>query len=254
MNNSISVVTINYNNVKGLVETCNSIFSQTYKNFEFIVIDAFSNDGSILFLENIKNRIDKLVVEKDEGIYDAMNKGKELASGDWIIYMNSGDEFYNSKILESAVNYLTQTEAGVVYGDVNIKYDSEYSKIKECKNLNFKYGMPFCTQSVFISKKHLIYNSFNTDYKVFGDLDYFFDLHSKNIKMEYINITISNFDYNGISSKFSFAQEYEKFKVLKKYNKKYAYLYLPSILDRFLRYLFKMFLPKYIKRKIQLIK
>ena len=254
MKSLISVVTINYNNVKGLVKTCDSIFSQTYKNFELIVIDAFSNDGSIEFLENRENRIDKLVIEKDNGIYDAMNKGKELASGDWIIYMNSGDEFYNSRVLESTASYLRQTQAGVVYGNVNIKYDNKYSKIKKCKNLNFKDGMPFCTQSVFISKKHLIFNGFSTEYKVFGDLDYFFDLHSKDIKMEYINSIISNFDYNGISSKFNFVHEFEKFKVLKKYNKLYAYLYLPSILDRFGRHVLKKLLPTSLKRKIQLIK
>ena len=254
MKSLISIITINYNNLSGLIETCNSIFSQTFNNYEFIVIDANSNDGSVEFLESIYKKINKLRIEKDNGIYDAMNKGKELASSDWIIFMNSGDKFHNSEVLETVARILPSMEASIIFGDVKIKYDNKNSKVKKFKNITFKRGMPFCVQSTFINKKFLTYDKFNERYKVYGDLDYFFQMYNRGVKFEYMEIIVSDFDYNGISSKFNFIYEIEKFKVLRKYNKGHALLYIPIILDKWFRHTIKKILPKYLVRKIQLMK
>src|ERR1700761_7114863 len=92
----LSVITIVYNNVNDIERTMLSVLNQTYGHIEYIVIDGKSNDGTLEIIKRYENRIAKLISEKDEGIYDAMNKGIAAATGDYVIFMNSGDEFYDT--------------------------------------------------------------------------------------------------------------------------------------------------------------
>lgn len=96
----ISVITINYNNKEGLEKTIKSIISQTYSNIEYIVIDGGSTDGSKEIIQKYANQISFWVSEKDKGIYNAMNKGIAQAHGEYCNFMNSGDTFYDNKVLE----------------------------------------------------------------------------------------------------------------------------------------------------------
>lgn len=102
----ISVVTINYNNKEGLLKTIISVISQTYKEFEFVVIDGLSNDGSVDILNDYKQSISRCVIEKDSGIYDAMNKGVVNSTGDYLLFLNSGDELFERNTLEKVVPLL----------------------------------------------------------------------------------------------------------------------------------------------------
>jgi glycosyltransferase involved in cell wall biosynthesis len=92
----LTVVTIVYNNVRDIERTVLSVLNQTYPNIEYLIIDGSSTDGTLELLKKYEGRLAKLISEKDEGIYDAMNKGLALASGDYILFMNSGDEIYTS--------------------------------------------------------------------------------------------------------------------------------------------------------------
>jgi glycosyltransferase involved in cell wall biosynthesis len=92
----LTVVTIVYNNVRDIERTVLSVLNQTYSNIEYLVIDGASTDGTLELLKKYEGRLTKLISESDEGIYDAMNKGLALASGDYILFMNSGDEIYTS--------------------------------------------------------------------------------------------------------------------------------------------------------------
>src|SRR5437879_6907645 len=89
----LSVITVVYNDVKGIERTMLSVLNQTYPNVEYIIIDGFSTDGTLDVIKKYQGRI-KLISEKDEGIYDAMNKGLAIATGDYVLFMNSGDEKY----------------------------------------------------------------------------------------------------------------------------------------------------------------
>lgn len=100
----LSVITINLNNKYGLKKTIESVVNQTFKNFEFIVIDGGSTDGSCSLLEDYSNSIDYWISEPDTGMYNAMNKGVLAASGEYCNFMNSGDTFYDSNILEKVFN------------------------------------------------------------------------------------------------------------------------------------------------------
>lgn len=96
----ISVITVNYNNREGLRATLQSTLAQTYSDYEYIVIDGGSTDGSKTLLEDQATRVDHWVSEPDGGIYPAMNKGIAIASGEYLLFMNSGDTFYDAEVLE----------------------------------------------------------------------------------------------------------------------------------------------------------
>lgn len=117
--NVLSVITINYNNKPGLADTFASVFCQTFSNFEYIVIDGGSTDGSNELIERHAAKISRWVSEKDKGIYDAMNKGIAAASGEYLIFLNSGDCFNEANTLEQCMQYLSEFPAAdILYADV----------------------------------------------------------------------------------------------------------------------------------------
>ena len=103
----LSIITINFNNKAGLERTITSVFQQDFKDFEFIVIDGGSTDGGKELIESNKQHFSYLVSEADKGIYNAMNKGIAKAKGEYVFFLNSGDEFVNSKALQSIVQSLS---------------------------------------------------------------------------------------------------------------------------------------------------
>lgn len=105
-----SIITINYNNKEGLRKTIESVIAQTFHDYEFIVIDGGSTDGSAEVLKQFDSTIDYWVSEKDNGIYNAMNKGIARAEGDYLNFMNSGDCFYDSGVLDRVSRYQSQAD------------------------------------------------------------------------------------------------------------------------------------------------
>lgn len=112
-----SVITVCYNNREGLEKTIKSVICQTYKDYEFVVIDGGSKDGTKELLEQYDDQIDFWCSEPDKGIYNAMNKGVTQANGDYAIFMNSGDVFYQNNTLETIANL--NTDADIITGNVN---------------------------------------------------------------------------------------------------------------------------------------
>lgn len=106
----ISIITISYNNLEGLKRTVHSVLSQSYKDYEYIVVDGGSNDGSKEYLEANSAHITRWVSEPDKGIYNAMNKGIAMATGKYCIFMNSGDHFFSATTLEDAAPQLDGTD------------------------------------------------------------------------------------------------------------------------------------------------
>jgi glycosyltransferase involved in cell wall biosynthesis len=112
----LSIITINYNNADGLQKTIKSVISQTFKNFEYIIIDGHSSDKSIDVIKENENYFAYWCSEKDRGIYDAQNKGIQKAKGDYLLFLNSGDCLENEKVLEK-VFALTPKE-DLLYGEL----------------------------------------------------------------------------------------------------------------------------------------
>ena len=199
----ISIITVAYNNKNGLKETIKSVINQTYRNFEFVIIDGGSNDGSKELLESYSSQIDFWVSEPDKGIYNAMNKGIRKASGEYLIFMNSGDRFSANDILEKITPHFNNED--IVYG--NAYYELENRKKYEYKipskiTIGSLLKEPICHQSAFFRKELFEkYGLYDENNKIASDWTFMMDIFvHHNISQKYINEFISIFEKTGISS------------------------------------------------------
>lgn len=115
----LCIITINLNNLKGLQKTVNSVLQQSFKEFDYVVIDGGSNDGSADFIKEQKNHFSYSLSEPDNGIYQAMNKGIKKANAEYLLFLNSGDYLKDDSILEQVIPYLK--EESIVYGDLIVE-------------------------------------------------------------------------------------------------------------------------------------
>jgi glycosyltransferase involved in cell wall biosynthesis len=198
----LSIITINYNNLEGLKRTVDSVVNQTWQEFEYIVIDGGSTDGSKEYIESQSATIDYWVSEKDTGIYNAMNKGIKAATGDYLLFLNSGDELYNMKVLEE--NYKDIHTEDLVYFDLCQMFETSTNihifsnEISYKTFLNGTIGHP----TTFI-KKELFdkYGFYDENLKIVSDWKFFFMVVAKfNASSRKINKTLSKFYMDGISS------------------------------------------------------
>ena len=174
----ISIVTAVYNNINTIANSINSTLSQTYDNIELVVIDGGSNDGTLELLKSYGGKIDKFISEPDQGIYDALNKGIQNASGDIVGFMHSDDLFQDNDTLKRVAEAFKNNNVDSIYGDllyVNkddidqvVRYwkSGEYSK----KKLGWGWMPPHPT---FYMKRSRYdqFGGFTLDYKIAADYD-----------------------------------------------------------------------------------
>lgn len=133
----LSIITINYNNLEGLKRTVESVINQTWQEFEYIVIDGGSNDGSAEYIESQSNNINYWVSEPDKGVYNAMNKGIVKATGEYLLFLNSGDYLFDDTVLQENHQILIQKD--LIYFNLNF-IDKTYSWIgKYPERLSFSH-------------------------------------------------------------------------------------------------------------------
>ena len=237
----VSVVTVVYNCEKHLEETILSVINQTYDSVEYIIIDGGSTDGTLDIIKKYEDKIDYWVSEKDKGIYDAMNKGIKTANGSYLNFMNAGDFYYNNKVLEDIFIKLPLNYFGVLYGNTQVYYSKTFSRnIKHNSKLVFIKGLPFCHQSTFVRTSILKDNLFSLDFKIYSDLYLFGTLFEKNIVFKYIDIYISKYEYNGLSSVKSFKHFKELIVIQRKLHGKIFY---SNLLFIFFKAMLKRLLP-----------
>lgn len=196
----ISVITINFNNKEGLSRTLQSVFSQTCENFEYIVVDGGSTDGSKLIIEENSSKIDRWISEPDKGVYHAMNKGVRMAMGEYVLFMNSGDVFYSETVLERALPIL-KTKS-IYAGDI-YRVDSK-DFVASPKHMFFHHiiSNPLCHQAVFTRRDLLIERPYNEDNKIVSDWEWFFrELVFYDASYEKIDLCVAKYDESGISSR-----------------------------------------------------
>lgn len=196
----ISILIPTYNSDATLAIALGSIANQTYYDFEVLIIDGMSTDKTLEIAESYTTKMPSLRIfsEKDQGIYDAMNKGIELAEGDWLYFMGSDDELINNDILKEVSDQFRQYD--VIYGNVysdrfNGNYDGEFNYVKLIER-------NICHQSIFLKKevfKKVGY--FNLKYKSHADWDHNIRwFYSKEIKNKYVELIIANYADGGYSS------------------------------------------------------
>lgn len=192
----ITIITINRNNSKGLDKTIRSVIEQSYTNYEYIIIDGASTDESIEVIKKYAENINYWVSEPDKGIYDAMNKAIDRASGEWICFMNSGDSFYNQNALNDIFEKESDNISGfdVIYGNtVMITRPVIFLSIPVQLDL-MPIDKPFCHQSVFVRLNVQKAYKFNLDYKICADYDFFLSLYKNGFKFKYIDCIVACFD------------------------------------------------------------
>lgn len=174
--NRISIVTVVYNAVDSIEETIRSVIGQSYENVEYIIIDGNSSDGTKKIIDKYINHISFYLSEPDSGIYDAMNKGINLATGDWILFLNSGDVFYQYDVLEQVFRQLV-SDVDVIYGStvvINLwgKYIVEPDKLQV-----LLHKMAFCHQSAIVRLFIMRTYMFDINYKISADYNLFNKLY-----------------------------------------------------------------------------
>ncbi len=194
----LSIITINYNNRDGLKKTIESIIHQTFKDFEHIIIDGGSNDGSIKVIHQYEDHFAYWVTEKDKGIYNAMNKGTQAAQGEYCLFLNSGDILVNNEALQKA--FQQNPTADIVSSDLDF---SDHTTLHVPEEVTLEYfikgSLPH--PSTFIRKKVLEIYPYDERYKIMADRDFFLHaLVQYNVSYQRIKGTLSLFDQTGIST------------------------------------------------------
>lgn len=203
----LSIITINLNNKKGLEKTIQSILSQTYSNYEYIIIDGHSIDGSVDLIKDIEKNVNYWISEADDGIYQAMNKGIEQAKGEYFLFLNSGDELISDNILEEIFKETHLQD--IIYGDIAYQ-DKSGTKIitslPERLNLQYFYNASLWHQAAFI-KRGLFekYGGYNENNKLVSDWEFFLKrIIIDKCSYKKINQVVTYYDmYNGLSIKYS---------------------------------------------------
>ena len=214
-NNSpqVSIITINLNNGNELENTLLSVHNQTYKNFEYIIIDGGSSDNSLNVITTNSDKITLYISEPDNGIYDAMNKGIRMAKGSWLLFLNAGDLLCDNLVLENIFSRLVIKDYDILYGGVKLKCKDDYEIVMPSELCSFFYKMPFCHQSSFVKNDILKEKEFNQNYKIAADYDFFCQMYRERKKFKKINLCVSVFADGGVSS-INKKQMYDEFKTI----------------------------------------
>jgi glycosyltransferase involved in cell wall biosynthesis len=199
----LSIITINKNNVAGLRKTIQSVINQSYPNIEYIIIDGASTDKSVEVIKEFENHISWWVSEPDKGIYNAMNKGIEKATGDYCQFLNSGDCLFDSESTEKML--MKDSECSFIYGNL-IKISNKGKKIHnkqlDTKSLFTFYSGTLNHSSTYI-KRELFekYGYYDEKLKIVSDWKFFLvTIGLNNESVEYRNVDLVVFDMNGISN------------------------------------------------------
>jgi hypothetical protein len=233
----ITIITVVYNGEKYLEETIQSVINQTYPNVEYIIIDGGSTDRTIDIIKKYEDKIDYWVSEKDNGIYDAMNKGIDLAQGEWINFMNAGDKFYDNKVLEKIfVN--DNDKFDIIYGNHQVIYPKRTRIAKAGDVKNLWKGSQFSHQSVFIKSKLHKKKKYNIMNKIGADFEFFYNAFLNQYQFKYFDSIISSVSAGGISDIKRIDSIIEWWNVVEKTNKVNVY-YLLKVIKEMIKSIIK---------------
>lgn len=252
----LSIITINLNKREGLKKTMQSVFEQSFKDFEYIVIDGGSTDGSKELLQSYSSKITYWVSEKDKGIYHAMNKGAAKAIGNYLLFLNAADILTDKKVIEKVADEITKTNERYSFYTGNMQLIKNgfiaESPMPAEVSFNYFFKSSLCHPSTFIANKLFkTIGGYNEENKIVSDWEFFLTAFTQyNATYYKLNILTTLFDTNGISAnpldkkmneerqkvletKFPFFyQDYKRFNEIESEYKKYYYSRLHQLLVR----------------------
>lgn len=205
----LSIITVNYNNKEGLIKTIESVKNQTTSDYEWIIIDGGSTDGSKEIIESNSDRFAYWCCEKDNGVYDAMNKGIALAHGEFVNFMNSGDVFASNDVVEKFLTHDSQSD--IYYGDV-IYVETSGEKTIHYPDVISYDRFPKSTinhQSAFIRTSFAKAFPYELKYRLAADRNFWTQALLHGAKFEHLDFVVARYDCQGMSSMQSNAVDAE---------------------------------------------
>ena len=197
----ISVVTVCYNAVNDIEKTILSVINQTYPNIEYLIIDGGSTDGTMDVVNKYKDKIDVIVSEPDKGIYDAMNKGGRMASGNYVQFLNAGDYLYDSNVFTKLFSDGVADNVDVIYGDtIYVMEYGTFYKVPEPIQ-KFDVTFPIAHPSTFVKQKFFDTLKFDLKFKIAADFKFLKTVFDNGGLFTYKRVPVSVFDsISGVSS------------------------------------------------------
>jgi glycosyltransferase involved in cell wall biosynthesis len=224
MQPTISIITVCYNAEKYIEQSIQSVLQQTYPHIEYIIVDGGSKDNTLSILRSYQDRISRLVSEKDEGLYDAMNKGLQLASGEYVLFLNADDQLYAPDVLEKVFNACNN--ADVYYGEVAFMNEtgnitglrSQHTPHKVPERLSWKSlrnGMTVSHQAFIIRRSLAL--PYDLQYKVCADIDWMIRCLKNCTSSCNVHLIISKFRMGGSSKQRQQLAWKERYLILQKH-------------------------------------
>ena len=218
-----SVITVTYNAAAVLEDTIQSVITQTYHHVEYIIVDGGSTDGTLDIVAQYRDRIATVVSEPDKGLYDAMNKGMRLATGDYLCFLNAGDSFHEDDTLQSIAHSLTGSALpDVIYGQTEL-VDSEghfvrMRRLSAPEHLNwksFRQGMLVCHQAFFA--KRALAEPYDLRYRFSADFDWCIRVMKRAHTLHNTRLTLIDYLEEGMTTRNRRASLRERFRIMVKH-------------------------------------
>ncbi|PCJ25981.1 MAG: glycosyl transferase [Flavobacteriales bacterium] len=208
MSLKVSIITVCYNSSKTIEDTIQSVLSQTYTNIEYIIIDGLSTDNTLEIVTKYKDKITKIVSEKDNGLYDAINKGIKLATGDIIANLNSDDFYIDNNVIADVVEKIEKENTDSLYADLYYVDAIDTNKVvRHWKSGNYKHGLFYKgwmpPHPTFFVKKSVYekYGTFNLQLKSAADYEIMLRfIHKYKIKISYLPRVVVRMRIGGVSN------------------------------------------------------
>ena len=226
----LSIITINWNDEAGLRKTVESVLGQTArKELEYIVVDGASTDGSAQALEEYGGRIDRWVSEPDKGIYNAMNKGVRMSTGEYLLFMNSGDTLYDENVVKTLLPELESGE-DIVTGKMLYSGKNRYSQADDPISLLYLYQSSLPHDATFIRRRLLEETPYDESLRIASDWKFFVQvIVQQGCSYKIVDHVVSEFDTHGISATNRDLCKQEREKAIKE-------LFPPRVLVDYLRF------------------
>ena len=228
MNNphpKFSIITVTYNAGKILEDTIQSVVFQTYRNVEYIIVDGGSTDNTLDVAHKYQERISKVISEPDKGLYDAMNKGIRMATGDYLCFLNAGDELHENETLQKIVYTLKGKELpDVIYGETAIVDEEGHflhmRRLSTPEHLHwksFKEGMLVCHQAFLTRRELALANPYDLRYRFSADFDWCIRIMKQSKNLHNTHLTLIDYLNEGMTTQNHKASLKERFRIMTKH-------------------------------------
>lgn len=236
----VSVIIPVFNAADTLEAALQSAFTQTYGNTEIIVVDGMSTDGCEQIIQKHSSKIHKVIREKDQGVYDAMNKGIASSTGDWIYLMGADDQLYSSDTIEKIISH-ADNNSKLLFGKVE-NVDRKHALVPKIHISRFDGDIclrnTLHQQSVFYHRSLFAVRNFNVSYKILADYDFHLSLFEDRIQSKYVDILVARCQAGGLSKNFKWTLYREEIRMKRTHVERqgllFRLLYIPSIMAKFL--------------------